>query len=209
MLRKAMIASGVAALFALAFLVLPGCPKSPCPGLKNGMVYEVELEIQGDGTLFALEAETTGADDDCEQEGANEGENEDCDGAIGSGAEISAQVTEIAADRSTFQLLGALTVMLDSGAEIELPIESLEVGTWVEVEGALGTDGLFHATELEAAGEHETELLATLYDLTDSSFMMVGLTIAYDDTLEMECEDDEGEDHDDDDDGDDDEEDDD
>jgi hypothetical protein len=88
--------------------------------------------------------------------------------------------------------------MLDAGAEVEIPIETLEIGTWVEVEGALGTDGLLHAEELEAAGEHETELTATLYDLTDTNFMMIGLTIAYDDTLEMECEEDEDDDDDDD-----------
>ena len=199
MLHRVMTGVVVATILSLAFLVLPGCPKSPCPGLQNGKTYEVELAVTEAG-LFALEAETEGADDDCEQEGEHEGENEGCDDD-GEGAELTAQVTDIAADRSTFELLGALTVMLDVGADAEIPLETLEIGDWVEVEGNLGTDGLFHASELEAAGEHETELTAVLQDLTDSSFTMIGLTISYDDSLEIECEDeDDGDDEEDDDD---------
>jgi hypothetical protein len=202
MLHKVLTTVALATILALVLLALPGCPKSDsCPGLQNGKVYEVELAVTADG-LFALEAETAGADDDCEQEGENEGENEGCDDE-GDEAELTAQVTDIAADRSTFELLGALTVMVEPGAEVEISIDGMEIGDWVEVEGALGTDGLFHATELEAAGEHETELQAVLQDLTDSTFTMIGLTITYDDTLEMECEDDDHDDDDDDDDEDD------
>jgi hypothetical protein len=190
MLKRTLFTASVLAICGLSFLVLPGCPRSPCGPLEEGKAYEVELAIGGDGTFYAIEAETTGASFD-----------------VGQGR-LTAKVTDVAADRTTFELLGALTVALEPGAAGGSMIETISVGDWVRVEGAVAQDGVFQADVLADAGEHETELEAVLESLTDASFTMIGLTIAYDDATETECEEEE-EDDDDDDDDDDDEEDDD
>jgi hypothetical protein len=204
MLKKSLNILAVATLCTGVVLFLQGCPRSPCGPLAEGKVYEAELQVLGDGTLYALEIESEGGDGDnvnCEQEGENEGENDPCDGEGGGEAELSAQVSAVDVDRGVFELLGgALTVAIGPDTDTQFALESLEVGTWVEVEGALGTDGLFHAEEVEAAGEHENEIMGVLENLTDNTFTMIGMTIAYDDSTEKECEDeDEGEDDDDDD----------
>jgi len=195
----------LAAACALMFVFLPGCPKldegSSCDGLVEGQVYEVELQILDGDVLYAVEAEQEGDDDECEQEGENEGENEDCDAEEDTDAEedddaeydISAQVTAVADDLTSFELLGALTVTVEADAEAEIAITDLAVGMWVEVAGEL-EGGVFEAEELELADEQETEIEGVISDLTDTSFTMAGLVITYDDATEIECADSEDED---------------
>jgi len=202
--------------FVLVLVFLPGCPKleettTGCDGFVEGEVYEIELLVDGD-VLYAIEAEQGGedCDEEDEEEADEDGEDEeeDCDEEEEDDEmiEVTAQITAIAEDLSSFELLGALTVEIEGDAEIEIPLETLAVGTWVEVEGEF-EGGVLEAEELEPADEQETEIEGAIADVTATSFTIAGLTVTYDDATEFECE--EGEDDDDDDDDDDDEEDDD
>jgi hypothetical protein len=163
--------------------------------LVEGQVYEVELEAIGNGGLYAAEIELEDDED----------------------IEFSAQVESVAADCSSFTALGGLTVVLDGEDDDnddgddddnddgdELEICDLAAGMWIEVEGVLGADGLFHAEEIENADEEEIELEAQLENLGPSSFTMLGLTIAFDANTVIDGDEDEedsdDEDNDDDDD---------
>ena len=151
-------------------------------------------------------------EDECEQEGEHEGENEGCEGEFDMEGEISALVISIGSDRLSFELLpGYFVILADDEGEIDrgegddddhLTIADLEVGMWVEVEGEY-ENGMFEAEEIELADENEIEIEGVAYNITPTTFSMLGLTISYDDTTEIEIEDDD-DDHDDDDDDDDD-----
>ena len=206
------------ALVFCLFATIQGCPL-PTSMLVEGEFYEVELQINADSSLYALEIEQEGDgdddggyDDDCEQEGEHEGENEGCDGdsEINMEGEISAQVISIDAGRLIFELLPGYFVILDDDDEGEtdrgddddhLAIADLEVGMWVEVEGEY-ENGRFVAEEIELADESETEIEGVMYNITPTTFSMLGLTISYDDATEIEIDEDD-DDHDDDDDDDD------
>lgn len=220
------------ALIVGLLVFVQGCPLADDSGLVEGAWYEVELQIEADNSLYALEIEQEGDDDDddceqegenegecddgddddadeeeddeeeCEQEGEHEGENEGCDGEeeLELEGEISAQVISIAADGLSFELLPGYFVTLEDDADADsLAIADLEVGMWVEVEGEY-EDGVFEAEEIEAADEAEIEIEGQIYNVTGSSFSMLGLTISYDSATEIETDDEEEDDDDDDDD---------
>jgi hypothetical protein len=100
------------AIVFVVFLPLQGCPIDDVPSLDQnalsqqevtdslieGQVYEAEIQILADGTLYAAELDQEGDED--------EGE-----------AEFSAQVDSVAADCSSFVVLGGLTVVLDGENE--------------------------------------------------------------------------------------------
>jgi hypothetical protein len=203
MLGRIIRISALAAAFVLVLVFLPGCPTleeeaNGCDGFVEGEVYEIELQVDGDA-LYAVEAEQEGEDCDGDDDEAEE-DDDDCDEAEDDEEiEITAQVTAIAEDLSSFELLGALTVELEGDADAEILVEDLAVGMWVEVEGEL-EGGVLEGEELEPADEEETEIEGAISYLTDSSFTIAGLVVTYDDTTEIEC----GGDDDDDDDGDDD-----
>ncbi len=200
------------ALVFCLFATIQGCPL-PTSVLVEGEFYEVELQINADSSLHALEIEQEGDgdddgdyDDDCEQEGEHEGEDEDCDeeSDLELEGEISAQVLSIDASRGIFELLpGYFVILDDDDDETErvdddddhLTIADLEVGMWVEVEGEY-ENGMFEAEEIELADESEIEIAGAMYRITSSNFSMLGLTISYDDATEIEIDDDD--DHDDD-----------
>jgi hypothetical protein len=186
-----------------------------CDGFVDGQAYEVVLQIQGGDVLYAVEAELVADGDECEQEGDNEGDNEGCDADADSdddadadsdddadtdaddeeegdaegdeaGYQIAAQVTAIADDLSGFELLGALTVVLEDDAEAEVAIADLAIGAWVEVEGDF-EDGVLEAEKIELADDEEINIEGALSGLTDTSFTMAGLTITYDDATVIDC----------------------
>jgi hypothetical protein len=82
-LEKVLRGSVFGALLVL-FLMLPGCPVSDSTGLVSGSAYEVELQVQDDGTLYAVSME---AKCDGEQDGEHDGDNEDEDGEDGDNQE--------------------------------------------------------------------------------------------------------------------------
>jgi len=180
MLEKALRGSLFLGL-SMMFLSLQGCPEDETGTLTEGTVYEVELQLLEDGSLYAVEIEPS------------DGEDEEEDGDTG----FSVQVDAVADDLSSFSVLGALTVVLDpeeGDADDEtLLISDLAVGMWIEAEGELAADGVFHAEEIEAADEEESEIAAVLENLTDTTFTMIGLTISYDESTEIDGDEEEEE----------------
>jgi len=173
--------------------------------LTEGALAEVEIQILGDGTLYAEEIELGDYE---EEEEDDEDEEEDDEFE----EEFTAPVEVIADDFSYIIVYADLMVMLDleddddddddedDEDEGELEITDLDVGMWVSVEGLYSeTDGIFHADEILAAGEQEREIGSKIQSLTDSSFTMLGLTITYDENTEVEIEEGEDDDEDDDD----------
>lgn len=182
--------------------------KGDISDLYEGALAEVEVQVLGDGTLYALEIELG----DYEEDEDDEDEDEDDDFE----EEFIAPVEAIADDFSYIIVYGDLMVMLDldddddddddeDEDEGELEISDLDVGMWVAVEGLYSdTDGIFHADEILAAGEEEREIGSKIQNLTESSFTMIGLTITYDEDTEVEIEEGEDDDEDEDDEEDDD-----
>jgi len=192
-LSKVLHASLFLVLVAL-FLLLPGCPLTETEtGLVNGAVYEVEIQVLDDGTLYAVEIEPSDDSEADEDDDADEEEDGDTDEEADGdddedGEEVesgfSVQIDAIAADRTSFTVFGSLTVVLEAEeGEVDeegLQMTDLTVGMWIEAEGEYGADGIFYAEEIEAADEEEIEIEAVLGNLTDTTFAMLGLTINYD-----------------------------
>jgi hypothetical protein len=62
----------------------------------------------------------------------------------------------------------------------QVGIDELVAGDWVKAIGRCDDDGVFHAEMLFPVEEGRHMIWAELWDLTDSSFTMLGLEIAYD-----------------------------
>ena len=108
------------------FLPLQGCPDPVNDQLTEGSVFEVELQVLGDGSLYALEIELADADadgdeddDEDEDEDEQEGEHEDGDDDDDENEDVdkgfSVQVDSVATDCSSFTVFGTLAVVLDEG----------------------------------------------------------------------------------------------
>jgi len=180
---------------SMLLFALPGCPADEGDGLVEGTVYEAEIQTLDDGTLYAIEIEPSDGEDEEEDGETEEEEDGDDDGEIDTG--FSVQIDAIADDRLSFTVFGTLTVVLDlelgDPDDETLLISDLAVGMWIEAEGELAADGVFHAEEIEAADEEESEIEAVLENLTDTTFTMLGLTISYDEGTEIDGDEEEEE----------------
>ncbi len=197
----------LAGSLVLLAILLPGCPvleEDSCTGIVEGQTYEVELQILDGNVLYAAEVEQEedgdndedGDDDDNDNDDNDNDEADDDTDSEDDGTgeyEITAQVTAIADDLSSFELLGALTVVLEPDAEIDFTIADLAVGAWVEVEGDY-ENGVFEGDEIGLADEEETEIKGVVLDVTSTSFTMAGLVITYDGQTDIECQDSEDDD---------------
>jgi hypothetical protein len=136
--------------------------------------------------------------DDGEQEGEQEGENVEQEGE-NEGENGLESVTPLSKDVVSEDPPSLVGTTLDQGedGEEEIGICDLTAGMWIEVEGEYGTDGIFTAEEIEIADEAETEIEAVLENLTEGTFMMLGLVITYDENTvigaDAEAEDEDGE----------------
>ena len=146
--------------------------------LEVGMFAEVEGFANDAGELIAEEIEVDGEDD-------------------GDDSDIEVEGTIDALGESTVTV-GSYTFLVTEGTEIEgeddtvLTFADLDVGQFVEVEGAYGDDGTLVAIEIEVEDfdDGEIEVEGAIESLGDASLTVLGLTFAVTDATVVEGDDD-------------------